>query len=517
MQLVLNYEPKFAHEHDRAERVYLVWPSVAWRIVAPLPSDRRINIFQKAVLGLCRTGSYPVPVIASTLHLHPRLVEAIGMELAGAGWVDPATGRPTPKGLAMLSEEESAMDSLVTGWVFQDPRSGELWPFFSRQLQLQDNAPHSEASRLVLLLGSADKPRKIPAWRMEPQTSPGRPSSEAVLTAIKRFRRREKLKGFMRLAASGLDAPVSGGSPDMLSRIAFISGQPEPVGLVTFAYLPDGGGLPPQICDPFGFGCADEMWRQLKRASQYDEGAAAAQRELLRLAQAADAPALEEHLARQRQSAEAEVVAALSLDIKSFPAVFDHLVDATHVLNLAGAAGAEPQGHLVSVMQFCRQTLEAILKEVSRKFPVNDVHNLLTNDFTMNLATVNHFVASWGFTLPLPMEFQPKPSGGPDKGSVKKASASPEYFYLLPSAVLATILAASRDPMHPLRQSAARDASLFDSLASIIRLGNAGSHDNSHHSIPRRFSMSEANQMRNLTIQVAGCLLGLPYKESEIT
>ena len=113
----------------------------------------------------------------------------------------------------------------------------------------------------------------------------------------------------------------------------------------------------------------------------------------------------------------------------------------------------------------------------------------------------------------MPNELQPKQSGGPDKSTVKKASASPENFYMLPGAVLATILAASRDPMHPLRKAAARDASLFDKLASIIRLGNAGSHDDSHKSIPKRFSIAEASQMRELTLNVAGCLLNLPIRE----
>ena len=514
MQLLLNYGPKGAHEHDRAERVYLVWPCAAWRIVAPLPSDRRINIFQKAVLGLCRTGSYPVSEIATTLHLHPRLVEAIGMELTGFGWVDPVTWRPTPKGLAMLSEEESAMDSLVTGWVFQDPRSEELWPFFSRQLQLQDTAPHSEASRLVLLLGSADKPRKIPAWRMEPQTGQGQPSSQAVLTAIKRFRRREKLKGFMRLAESGLDEPQSAGSPDMLSRIAFISNEAEPVGLVTFGYLPSGGGLPPQICDPFGFGCAEEMWRQLGRAAQQDEGAFAAQRELLRLAQVQDAPALEEHLARQRQGAETEVVDILSLDIRSDPAVYQHLVDATHNLCLAEAAGGNPQGQLASVMQFCRKTLETLLKEIARQSPLGEAYNLLTGDAALDRASVETIASQIGFNSPLPPELQNVIGGGNQTKSRIKGICRDLYnVFSLPAAMVATLLASSKDSNHPLRRAASRDPQLLVNFVSIIELGNAGSHDDSHSPTPRRFTIQEARQMRDLTVLVAGCLLNLTIRK----
>jgi hypothetical protein len=161
------------------------------------------------------------------------------------------------------------------------------------------------------------------------------------LTAVRRFRRREKLKGSMRLFNSGLDEPLSDGPTDMLSRIAFISDQPEPAGLVTYAYVPGGGGLPPQICDPFGFGCAAEMWRQLQRIAQQDEGASGALRELLQLANAKDSAGLEEHLNRQKQTAEAYLIERLSLNIRTFSAVFDHLADAQHNLSCPRQFGAD--------------------------------------------------------------------------------------------------------------------------------------------------------------------------------
>lgn len=514
MPLVLNYGPKSAYEHERAERVYMIWPCAAWRIVAPLPSDRRINIFQKAVLGLCRTGSYPISEIATTLHLHPRLIEAIGLELRGFGWVDPETWRPTPKGLAMLNEDELAMDSLVTGWVFQDPRSGELWPFFSRQLQLQDTAPCSEPTRLSLLLGPPAKPRKTFAWQLESQASPGRPSSEAVLTAIRRFRRREKLKGFMRLAASGLDESSSGGSPEMLSRISFISEKPEPVGLVTFGHLPSGGGLRPQICDPFGFGCADEMWRQLGRAAQQDDGAFAAHRELLRLAQAKDAPALEEQLAWQRQGAESEVIKVLSLDIRDYPAIYQHLVDATHNVWLAETVGGNPQGQLASVMAFCRKTLEALLKEVARRSPLTDAHKMLNGDVAKDRATIDAIASAFGFRCPLPSQLQiDKRRGRPNKGLIERICGDIGQIFSLPSGVIATLLAASKDVVHPFKSAAVRDPELLEKIATIIDLGNAGSHDDSHNPTPKQFSIVEAGLMRELSLKVVGCLLNLSISE----
>lgn len=407
------------------------------------------------------------------------------------------------------------MDSLVFGWVFQNPWTGDLWPFFAKQLKLQEATPASGHGRLSLSLESKKGTLKLPAWCLDSPASPGQPAADMVLKAIKLFRKREKLKGSMRLAESGLDELVSEGSSEMLARIAFISDQPDSVGLVTYGYLPEGGGLPPQICDPFGFACDEKMWRHLQKVAGCDEGAAAAHREFLRIAQVNDAPAFEEQLKLQRQVAEGQVVDRLSLNIKTFPAIFDHLVNAEHNLSLANATGGKSQGQLASVLQFCRQALEALLKQVAIKFPVAGVHMILTGNPPTDLSTLTGLVSLWGFAVPLPVELQPKTTGGPDKGSVKKASMSPANFYMLPSAVVATILAAAKDPTHPIRQVAARDSQLLHKLASIIRLGNAGSHDDSHDPTPKRFSIPEAKEMHQLTMQVSGCLLCLPFKESE--
>ena len=517
MQTVLNYGQRSVHDHDRSDRVYLILPCAAWRIVAPLPSDRRINIFQKAVLGLCRTGSYPISEIASRLKLHPRLIDTIARELAGAGWVDPTTWRPTTNGLAMLDEEDSSLDSLVTGWVFQDPRSGELWPYFSRQLELQNTEPHPEATRLFLLLGSVEKPRKIPAWQLAPQKSPARPSSEAILQAIRRFRRRDKLKGFMRLATSGFDEPLSGGSPEMVSRITFISDQPESMGMVTYGYLPYGGGLPPQVCDPFGFGCPEEMWRQLSRAAQTDEGAARAQRKLLDFANAQDAPALEEQLKCQKQAAENYLIERLSLDIRSFSGVFEHLVGTQHNLALAIAMGTNPQGQLAPAIGSCRKTLEALLKEVARQSPLTNAYQLLTGDHKLDLTTVQNSAGSLGFNCPIPNKLRDSIQGQGSTNETKKRvqaiGKDLKHIYSLTAAIVGTILAASSDKNHPFRQAAKRTPDLLSKLIQIIELGNPASHDESHNLKRVSLTVSDATELRELTLEVTASVLNLPFRK----
>ena len=517
MDLVLNYGPRAAHkDYDRMGRVYLVWPCAAWRVVAPAPSDQGINLLQKAVLGMWCSNSYSVTEVATKLHLHPHLIESIGMELVRSGWVDQKSLRPTSKGFDILEKEELIMDTLVTGWVFQDPWSGELWPNFSQQLQLQETTPGFGSGRLTLVLDSKKGTRKVPAWIFDAPASPVQPSSAMILRAVKQCRRREEQKKSMRLDASDMMGIVGEDSQEMLARITSISDRPEPAGLVTFGYLPKGGAFQPQICDPFGFGCDEKMWRQLQRIARDDEGAAGAQREFLRFAQIKDAPAFEELLDQQQKIAESEVVARLSLDIKVNYAVFEHLVAAAKSLSLARATEGDSQSDLGSVMQSCRRTLEALLKSIARIAPLGNAHALLNGDVTMDRATVDQIAQSIGLKLPLPGMFQMDKSGGkPNKGLIIGICRDIGNVYKLPSAVIATLLATALHPAHPLKTASAKDADLLHKLARIIDLGNAGSHDDSHNPSPKRFSISEAEEMWELIIQSTGNLLNLAVNKPQ--
>ena len=33
---------------------WVLWPAYAWRVVAPVPKERPLNLFQRAILGLAR-------------------------------------------------------------------------------------------------------------------------------------------------------------------------------------------------------------------------------------------------------------------------------------------------------------------------------------------------------------------------------------------------------------------------------------------------------------------------------
>jgi len=518
MNLVLNYRPKHAHEHDWSERVYLVWPAAVWRVVAPLTANRRINILQKAVLGVCRSASYPVNEIAAKLHLHPRLIEEIGRELVGFDWLDQANGRPTSKGLAVLEEDESAAESLISGWVFQDPFTGDLWPHFARQLQLQEVEPVPNRCRVALLLDTAKGVRKPYAWAPDPPPPPAQPTAEAILAAVRHSHHREKLKDSMHLIDSDVGEASTEISPDVFSRVTFISDTPEMVGLVTYAYLADAGELEPQICDPFGFGCAPSMWRQLQSMVEEDEAATCAVRVLLERVNAKYGPTWGDNIRFQREAAEAYILEKLSLNAKKFPAVFAHLVDVQRYLVLAQAAGDADQGLLAPVMASCRKTLEALLKEVAWMSPLTNADQLLTGDRKLDRATVQKIASDLGFAEPLPQKLQDsiQPKGTPQdtKRRVAQIARNLKNVFSLSPAMIATILASSADAAHPLRQAAKRAPDLLEKFVAIQDSGNPAAHDNSHERVPNLLTVPEATCIRDLTLEVTACLLNLTFNDN---
>jgi hypothetical protein len=159
---MLSTGERFAKER----RKYFLWPALMYRVVAPEVRDRELNVFQKAVLGMCRAGTTNVQRIGDRLHIHPDLAALIYLELQERGLLG-SNGLPTEKGRELFEEETLDARRMVTGHVFQDPWSGDLWPRFVEKLdyvELQQN-PNGFPD---LVLGSKGKPRRERAFMVLP-------------------------------------------------------------------------------------------------------------------------------------------------------------------------------------------------------------------------------------------------------------------------------------------------------------------------------------------------------------
>ena len=207
------------------------------------------------------------------------------------------------------------------------------------------------------------------------------------------------------------------------------------------------------------------------------------------------------------------MIERLSLDIKTFPAVFEHLTDAQHNLSLSITMGTNPQGQLASAIQFCRKALEALLKEVARQSPINDAYKLLTGDATIDRATVENIASAVGFSSPVPDKIREAIGGGSDtKERIKSIGKNLKNVFSLNAAIVATLLASSKDSSHPFRNAAKRDPDLLTKFIAIVDFATRPPMTHLT-TLSLGASLSRTpTQIRELTLEVAACLLDLPIQ-----
>lgn len=169
----------------------LAWPVLLWRALGPEYRRRRLNLFQRAVLGLLLAGRRTATEIAERLVLHRDFVALILVQLASLGLLD-ASHRPIPDRSAKALADDDDFDSdLVVGRVVSDPFSGQLWPrFVEREFTLTEVEVNAKGWPEVVS-GSAGAPRRESAFVVampdRPHVEP--PRADAILWATRQHRR----------------------------------------------------------------------------------------------------------------------------------------------------------------------------------------------------------------------------------------------------------------------------------------------------------------------------------------
>ena len=94
---VMDFSPYRPATHSRyAERRFILWPAYSYRIVAPRPRNRPLNLLQRAVLNLCRAGVRELEEMGKKLAIHRAvLIGRKHVDIAGPVW---AKGRTVAAG-----------------------------------------------------------------------------------------------------------------------------------------------------------------------------------------------------------------------------------------------------------------------------------------------------------------------------------------------------------------------------------------------------------------------------------
>ncbi|EJM69375.1 hypothetical protein PMI31_04718 [Pseudomonas sp. GM55] len=150
--------------HGKASAV--LWPVWVHRVLYPEVTRARLNVFQRAVLGLIRAKVVRVEVIAELTNLHEDLIRLILAQSISNGWLVANADTVTSQGLRVLQEEEDANANLKSGYIFQDALSGELWPRF--EAQLCDIVPSEARGRFPTFVLNRKTGRSTTPFLLEP-------------------------------------------------------------------------------------------------------------------------------------------------------------------------------------------------------------------------------------------------------------------------------------------------------------------------------------------------------------
>ena len=476
---VLHFGPRLPKDPSTnqrmrwSERRFVLWPALMYRVVAPEVRDRELNVLQKAVLGMCRAGTTNVQRIGDRLHIHPDLAALIYLELQERGLLG-SNGLPTEKGRELFEEETLDARRMVTGHVFQDPWSGDLWPRFVEKLdyvELQQNANGFPD----LVLGSKGKPRRERAFTVLPGdlALPPAPGASDIVRVTRRHR--SALRRSESYESADEDDTFAHAGSVVLERVSLVDDRPTPVFVTSFMYLPEAGDLAGEwhACDPFGLGVSPTLRRALEREMRSSSG-------LRSVLEGMIGRSLDEQIQdQQRWAAEIRAMAinnvekALSISARDLPQ-YEDLVALEYAHVEAELLGDScPDHKLRALVGDARRALEATFGAILQRHPPRQVWRRVytdrrpVEDDAYCQGVYEASAKAVGFHVPLPEALaRVKPNH-------VKAACYPDGNWRLRGAIIAAVLSARDDRAHPLRRAAAQEPKFLELLDGVARAGGA--------------------------------------------
>ena len=436
---------------------WVLWPVFVWRVVAPIPKERKLNLFQRAVLGLARAKITSPVDVASRLLIKPELAELVLLELQNMALINYAI-EPTILGLKMLADiEEEPTDELQVGHVFSDALSGKLWPrFLTGDLPITDVEPGDDGWP-VLLSGSAGDPWKDRAFTVLPTERDkllmDRPSAFDVLRAARRHRRQRDYNE----VDDDRDVPH-------LKRVSFVDEHPRPYLLALRVRRHASGDW--MVDDPFSHTESTELRACLEERLGRNQRLRAWLSPIM--GSDATTPTLGPLQAESRWMVEER----LGLAVRQYEAMWERLVAMQRALLEAESPDAPPD-KWDDVLVKAQRAMESVLYTVYRKHHKINLFlfkKLADSDKNFNRHLLDAIATELGFNTPLPITLSLV-----HRGKVQNAEQGGKDS-LRPLIVLGLIYA-DHDEGHPFRQAGRSKPDLLHRLDALATDRNKAAHD----------------------------------------
>lgn len=488
----LNFGPRH-HARSSSPR-FLLWPAWAYRVVAPRVRQRSLNVFQRAIMGLCRAGVYRVDAIAEQLSVHAELVAFILTELHDRGYLD-THGLLTEHGKRVLDDDFSEMHEMVAGYVFQDPWNGDLWPRFVESLHYCERE-FDESGFPSVLLGRKGEPRRCRPFMVLPraQISPSKPSAAQVVRAVAQHGKALRFKD----ADDQDDQPLGNfvASGVRISRVSFVEEEPQAVFLLTYLYVPksEAGATDWSACDPFGLGQSVRLRRRVEAFMHEDPRLFEVVNQLVGETLHAGSEDQQRWLEMIQREAGLEIDRRLTVGFRTH-STFRQMLELEAARQEMRLLDRDcPERKVNEVLRAGVKVLEAAFASIASTNPLGDIwhrvyvsrvdrrtgrpHRVPQQDRSVYAGTYEGAFRSLGFAAPIPEAFlNVKP------GQVRSACEYGDSWRLRPL-VTATALAAQRDPAHPLARAAARSPDLIAAIDEIATAGGGAGHANADSVAP---------------------------------
>ena len=464
-------------------RQWLLWPVWAYRVVVPQPASERFNLFQRAVLSLCRAGIVRVDEISDRLDLGSELTAYILSQLEGMGLLD-RHRELTERAKKLLDEEPDDQVEAVAGYVFVDPFEGELWPRFCRGV-----VPYSEGEiggrSAKIEQGTVGNPRSINArvvWP-DPKSPPRPPSRRDIVRACSRSIRAEAAyKRSMEEDDIELDGSLR---KSHLNQVVRLDDAPEPMFMTTFVFVPQDVSRASlwQVCDPFGLGTSSLLRTRIETLAAKSSQAGDILKNAIKRATgegfAVDNADFLDLLRAQNSRAAEVVYEKAGFDKTIYPKSWELLVqmESEHIKvggeDVSGQAWDREQEVLKAMVRRAYEAIEECLANVVRTFRGSDIWGRLGGAPEDNGALLAKIACQLGF-----VDDQEDPcferflriGSGPVKGVVLHENRE------LVALFAAALLSAQDHPEHPLRRCAAEFPELVVFFNELKRMRGQAAH-----------------------------------------
>jgi hypothetical protein len=501
---ILYFNPRSSSRWSKRQDLLL--PSFCYRVNAPKIQKRNVNILEKAVLGICRIGSFSAVEIGEKLDIGVDLAVLIMLQLKDKGFID-KQGLLTKKGLNILEQETIENQEMVAGYIFQDPWTSELFPRFIERLEYID-VQFNQDGYPELNLGTTGKPNYrrfyLPSVTNIIQVTP---SPQDILQAVRKHDQALRHRKFSEEVREDLDDDWTFEQVPNLKRISFIEAEPTPFWLATYIYLPEENFSTGDwnICDPFGIGDSPWLRRKLEiqlRKNPDLKGIKKIISDIIdndKKSQTGE-NRVNEFIAYAEEEAIVKVENKLTIEIRRWDNIFEQLV-AMEISYIEAEFSEKPErkkDKLDDVLIKAQKVIETVLLLIRESHPTYKTWQTLSvNDREYNRDLLNKLADKIGFITPLPNTLLDVKRG-------KIQAAADSGIGSLRSHLLAALLTARSQNQHPLNLLAKKSPDMLILLDKLAEM-----RDKSSHSSNQKLEMEEVSQQINIVYEFVGGMLGI--------